>query len=129
MIKIGNSIRRTHSASRRASRQSTLIPVYVDAAAASNPALPFGIRDIQGIVLEGASIENVATTILKCLDEAKRHEMYFEMQKIVHDEGGVVIPVFANNIEVAHQKVRFENPAGNWEMAGHRAAERWWFES
>jgi peptide/nickel transport system substrate-binding protein len=63
------------------------------------------------------------------LNEAKRHEMYFEMQKIVHDEGGVVIPVFANNIEVANQKVKFENPAGNWEMDGHRAAERWWFES
>jgi len=63
------------------------------------------------------------------LNEAKRHEMYFEMQRIVHDEGGVVIPVFANNIEVASQKVKLENPAGNWEMDGHRAAERWWFES
>jgi len=55
--------------------------------------------------------------------------MYVEMQRIVHDEGGVIIPVFANNIEVANQKVRFENPAGNWEMDGYRAAERWWFES
>ena len=63
------------------------------------------------------------------LNEAKRHEMYIEMQTIVHDEGGVIIPVFANNIEVASQKVRFENPAGNWEMDGHRAAERWWFAS
>jgi peptide/nickel transport system substrate-binding protein len=63
------------------------------------------------------------------LNEAKRHEMYVEMQRIVHSEGGVIIPVFANNIEVANQKIRFENPAGNWEMDGHRAAERWWFES
>ena len=63
------------------------------------------------------------------LNEAKRLEMYVEMQRIVHDEGGVIIPVFANNIEVANQKLRFENPAGNWEMDGHRAAERWWFES
>jgi len=63
------------------------------------------------------------------LNEAKRLEMYVEMQRIVHDEGGVIIPVFANNIEVANQKVRFENPAGNWEMDGHRAAERWWFRS
>jgi peptide/nickel transport system substrate-binding protein len=58
------------------------------------------------------------------LNEAKRHEMYVEMQRIVHDEGGVIIPVFANNIEVASQKLRFENPAGNWEMDGNRAAER-----
>jgi peptide/nickel transport system substrate-binding protein len=63
------------------------------------------------------------------LNEAKRLEMYVEMQRIVSDEGGVIIPVFANNIEVATQKLRFENPAGNWEMDGHRAAERWWFES
>jgi peptide/nickel transport system substrate-binding protein len=63
------------------------------------------------------------------LDEAKRREMYVECQKIIRDEGGVVIPLFANNIEGATKKVRFENPAGNWEMDGHRAAERWWFES
>lgn len=63
------------------------------------------------------------------LDEAKRREMYVECQKIIRDEGGVVIPLFANNIEGAIKKVRFEKPAGNWEMDGHRAAERWWFES
>ena len=63
------------------------------------------------------------------LNEVKRREMYVEMQTIVHNEGGVIIPVFANNIEVANQKVRFENPAGNWELDGNRAAERWWFES
>lgn len=63
------------------------------------------------------------------LDENKRHELYVECQKIVRDEGGVVIPMFANWIEAATTKIRFENPAGNWEMDGQRAAERWWFES
>lgn len=63
------------------------------------------------------------------LNEAKRTEMYFEMQKIVHDQGGVIIPLFANNIEVARKNVGFENPAGNWELDGHRCAERWWFKS
>ncbi len=63
------------------------------------------------------------------LDEVKRREMYVECQKIIRDEGGVVIPLFANNIEGATKKVRFEKPAGNWELDGHRAAERWWFES
>jgi peptide/nickel transport system substrate-binding protein len=63
------------------------------------------------------------------LDEARRRELYVECQKIIRDEGGVVIPLFANNIEGATRKVRFEKPAGNWEMDGHRAAERWWFES
>lgn len=63
------------------------------------------------------------------LEEAKRTEMYFEMQRIVHDEGGVIIPLFANNIEVARKNVGFKNPAGNWELDGHRCAERWWFRS
>jgi len=63
------------------------------------------------------------------LDEAKRRELYVECQRIVRDEGGVVIPMFANWIEAATVKLRIESPAGNWEMDGNRAAERWWFES
>jgi peptide/nickel transport system substrate-binding protein len=63
------------------------------------------------------------------LDEKKREELYGECQRIVYEEGGVVIPMFANWIEAATTKIRFDTPAGNWEMDGHRAAERWWFES
>jgi peptide/nickel transport system substrate-binding protein len=63
------------------------------------------------------------------LDEKKRYELYVECQKIVRDEGGVVIPMFANWIEAATHKIIYQNPAGNWEMDGQRAAERWWFES
>jgi peptide/nickel transport system substrate-binding protein len=63
------------------------------------------------------------------LDEKRRHELYIECQSILRDEGGVVIPMFANHIEAANNKIRFEQPAGNWEMDGNRAAERWWFES
>jgi peptide/nickel transport system substrate-binding protein len=63
------------------------------------------------------------------LNEQKRHELYVACQKIVRDEGAVVIPMFANWIEAATHKIIYQNPAGNWEMDGHRAAERWWFES
>ncbi len=63
------------------------------------------------------------------LNEKRRHELYIECQKILRNEGAVVIPVFANNIEAVSHKLKFENPAGNWEMDGHRAAERWWYES
>ena len=63
------------------------------------------------------------------LDETKRGEMYVEMQRILRDEGGVVIPLFGNWIEAANDKLRFENPAGNWEMDGQKCAERWWFWS
>jgi peptide/nickel transport system substrate-binding protein len=55
--------------------------------------------------------------------------LYVECQRIVCDEGGVVIPLFAHWVEAASEKLKFENPAGNWEMDGQRAPERWWFEA
>jgi peptide/nickel transport system substrate-binding protein len=61
------------------------------------------------------------------LDNKKRQEMYYEMQTIVRDEGGVVIPMIANMVDAASTKLKFENPAGNWELDGMRVCERWWF--
>lgn len=61
------------------------------------------------------------------LDQAKRREMYVEMQGLVRDEGGVIIPMFANHVEAVGKKVKFKNIAGNWETDGLRCAERWWF--
>lgn len=72
-------------------------------------------------------------TLLKAaraeIDEGKRREMYFECQKIVRDEGGVIVHMFKDHVEAANKKVKFDNIAGNWEADGSRAAERWWFES
>ncbi|MEM9247763.1 MAG: ABC transporter substrate-binding protein [Pseudomonadota bacterium] len=64
------------------------------------------------------------------LDDAKRGEMYFEAQKLIHEDGGAVVPMFANYImgkskDVAHG----EYVASNWENDGHRATERWWMAS
>ena len=62
------------------------------------------------------------------LDDAKRRDIYVEMQTIVSNEGGVVIPCFANNVDAAStalgKPVRL---AGNWELDGGRSAARWWF--
>jgi peptide/nickel transport system substrate-binding protein len=63
------------------------------------------------------------------LDQKKRSEIYREMQLIVRDEGGTVIPIIGNMLDAASTKVKFENPAGNQEMDGLRICERWWFES
>lgn len=62
-------------------------------------------------------------------NETKRRELYVEMQKIVRDEGGTVIPLFANFIMAANDKLKFGNIATDREMDGMRLAERWWFES
>ena len=61
------------------------------------------------------------------LDEARRADMYREMQTIVRDEGGVVVPMFANYVGASSTKLAHDKMAGNWDMDGHKAVERWWF--
>ncbi len=61
------------------------------------------------------------------LDDNKRREMYAEMQKIVSDEGGVIIPMFAADVFAANDKLRFGDLSGSWELDGNKCAERWWW--
>ena len=60
-------------------------------------------------------------------DQNKRRSMYFEMQQIVSDEGGVVVPMFANYVIAMSDKVKHGTLAGNWDMDGQKFMERWWF--
>lgn len=61
------------------------------------------------------------------LDEAKRGEMYAEMQSIVSNEGGTGIPVFNNYLFASNQQVgQPEKLANTWSTDGHRAILRWW---
>jgi peptide/nickel transport system substrate-binding protein len=55
--------------------------------------------------------------------------MYAEMQMITSNEGGEIIPMFANVVEAGTKELKIENPAGNWEFDGNRGPERWWFDS
>ena len=61
------------------------------------------------------------------LDDAKRRQMYYEMQKIVHEDGGVIVLAFAQDLMAATKKVKYGKLGANWEMDGWRATERWWF--
>ena len=62
------------------------------------------------------------------LDSTKRQAMYFEMQEIVSNEGGVVVPMFANYVFATSNKIGTPDAtASNWDMDGERWAERWWF--
>jgi len=53
--------------------------------------------------------------------------MYAEMQQIVSDDGGVLIPMFANYVMAMSDKVEHGDVAANWAMDGFKAIERWWF--
>jgi peptide/nickel transport system substrate-binding protein len=62
------------------------------------------------------------------LDEDKRRDMYGEMQMLVSDEGGIVIPMYASYVMAHSEKVGVpETVASNWTLDGFRAVERWWF--
>ena len=61
-------------------------------------------------------------------DQAKRVELYDAAQTLLHNDGGALIPMFANYIMGLSKKVgHSENVAANWSMDGGKAAERWWF--
>jgi len=61
------------------------------------------------------------------LDEKKRRQMYGEMQGLLRDEGGAIIPLFANYVDGISRRVGHDQLGNNWDLDGLRAAERWWF--
>lgn len=61
------------------------------------------------------------------LDDKKRREMYVEMQTIMNQEGGSIIPMFANLLMATSNKIGYENLAANFDLDGLRAPERWYF--
>lgn len=60
------------------------------------------------------------------LNKSKRAEMYHEMQKIVSDDGGTIIPMFANYIDAHNKKVAHGKVAANRALDGWKIIERWW---
>ncbi len=61
------------------------------------------------------------------LDTSKRRELYYECQVIVNENGGALVPMFANFIMALDKSVMHDKLAGNFDYDGYKAAERWWF--
>jgi peptide/nickel transport system substrate-binding protein len=60
------------------------------------------------------------------LDSDKRKMQYFEMQEILRDEGGVLIPMFANYVQAVNNRISSPEVVGNlWQMDNARMSERW----
>ena len=63
------------------------------------------------------------------LDQPKRTEMYREMQELARDDGGTIIPFFANFVYARRKNVKHgEHLAASWQVDGARGTSRWWFE-
>jgi peptide/nickel transport system substrate-binding protein len=59
-------------------------------------------------------------------DDNLRAEMYREMQQIVSDDGGVIVPAFTNYTIAASTAMGHGEVANNWNLDGCRITERWW---
>ena len=63
------------------------------------------------------------------LDHDKRRAMYGEMQGLVRDDGGSVIPLFGNHLSAHSDKVGVPDVvSGRTESDGYKMLERWWFK-
>ena len=61
------------------------------------------------------------------LDEGKRKEMHRELQQLIRDDSGVIIPAFANIISGTSDQIQHGDVGPDWELDGARHIERWWF--
>ena len=61
------------------------------------------------------------------LDDAKRGEMYREMQLLVRDEGGAIVPMYANFVDARSKKIAHGGKLGSNDcLDGWKCIERWW---
>jgi len=60
------------------------------------------------------------------LDSDVRRSQYHEMQQILRDDGGVLVPMFANYVQAVNNRIVTPDTVGNlWQMDNARMAERW----
>lgn len=60
------------------------------------------------------------------LNESLRADMYREMQVILRDEGGALVPMFANSIHARNEKIAHGDVSWSRAFDGARIMERWW---
>ncbi|WP_371229846.1 ABC transporter substrate-binding protein [Roseovarius sp. 2305UL8-3] len=60
------------------------------------------------------------------LDEGLRAEMYRDIQIILRDEGGNIVPMFANEVHARNDKIAHGDLSWVRGFDGRRILERWW---
>ncbi|MEO1190331.1 MAG: ABC transporter substrate-binding protein [Pseudomonadota bacterium] len=60
------------------------------------------------------------------LDVDKRRMLYWEMQQIVRDDGGTIIPIYAQYVDARTPGVTHGRLAANRNLDGWKSMERWW---
>ena len=63
------------------------------------------------------------------LDEAKRKAAIYEMQAMLHDDGGMLIPAFRDWLDAHAKKVGGHTPHGGFDMDNGRICEKAWLNA
>jgi peptide/nickel transport system substrate-binding protein len=72
-------------------------------------------------------VDQLVLSARKELNEDKRRQMYYDLQQIIHDDGGANIFAFANIVDATSKKIAHDAVGSDWDLDGSRATERWWF--
>ncbi len=62
-------------------------------------------------------------------DEAKRKQMYTDMQVMIHETAGIGIPVFINGLDAHTEKLKGLRPMGTGSLMGYAFAEHVWLDA
>jgi peptide/nickel transport system substrate-binding protein len=62
-------------------------------------------------------------------DEAKRKPYIWEMQKMLHDDGGAIIPVFKDWLDAHNDKVGGHTPHGGFDMDNGMILDKAWIKA
>ena len=77
---------------------------------------------------ENARFQELLLSARAELDSSKRKEQYTEMQMLMSQEGGTVVPMYANYVDAHSTKLTNSGTTGNvFQMDSSRFMERWWF--
>lgn len=63
------------------------------------------------------------------LDDEKRREIYWDLQAMISNEGGVMIPMFGDYLDGVSKKVQGVTPHPMFNLMGARMAEKVWLDA
>jgi peptide/nickel transport system substrate-binding protein len=83
-------------------------------------------NDSQWDEKDSARFQELLVSARAELDSDTRRTQYHEMQQILRDDGGVLVPMFANYVQAVNNRITSPDTVGNlWQMDNGRMAERW----
>ncbi|MFC7066312.1 hypothetical protein [Brucella rhizosphaerae] len=63
------------------------------------------------------------------LDQAKRKEIYADLQAMISDDGGALIPMFGDYLDATSKKLKGVTTHPMFNLMGARLAEKVWLEA